>query len=70
MSQEHPLKANRSFLFLLIPIAFAAIVVLSGNWLYQIDKNEALSLRKKMMEQKLNMQQAAPLKGSSSCKAN
>lgn len=68
MSQDHPLLANRSFLVLLIPVGIALLIVLSGNWLYEVEKNQALIEKKQIMEQKLSSKQAAPLRGGQSCK--
>lgn len=66
---QNPFIIRRSTLVLLIPIAFMVIVVLSGNLLFQMEKNKQLSDNKKLMEQKLQHQQAAPLRNSqAACK--
>lgn len=68
---RNPFVIRRSLLVLLIPITFILIVVLSGNLLYQMEKNKGLAERKRLMEQKIKHQQAAPLRNSqTACLAN
>ena len=59
---QNPFQFKRSTLVLFIPIVFMALVVLSGNLLYQMEKNQRLSEKKRFMEQRLQHQQAAPLR--------